>query len=84
MRWRLAAVASLMGAPAWAQAIREADTGVRIWENPNHRDMDQANQAMIDACHGRDQHGRELANGVYIYRLQAGEQVDTRKLLLLK
>ncbi len=36
---------------AWAKAIREANTGVRIWENPNHRDMSQAMEAMIDACH---------------------------------
>ena len=36
---------------AWAKAIRGADTGVRIWENPNYRDMTQADQAMINACH---------------------------------
>ena len=36
---------------AWAKPIREADTGVRIWEDTNHRDMDRANQEMIDACH---------------------------------
>ena len=33
---------------------------------------------------GRDDHGRKLASGVYVYRLRAGEQVDTRRLLLLK
>ena len=32
---------------------------------------------------GRDDGGRELASGVYLCRLQAGEQVVTRKLLLL-
>ena len=36
---------------AWAKPIREADTGIRIWEDTNHRDMDRANQEMIDACH---------------------------------
>ena len=36
---------------AWARAMRAADTGVRIWENPNHRDMAQAMEEMIDACH---------------------------------
>ena len=36
---------------AWATAIRAADTGIRIWEDTNHRDMDRANQEMIDACH---------------------------------
>lgn len=33
---------------------------------------------------GRDDRGRELATGVYLYRLRAGQHVGTRKLLLLK
>ena len=36
---------------AWAKPIREADTGVRIWEDVTHDDMNEANQEMIDACH---------------------------------
>ena len=44
--------------------------------------LDAGNHSV--AWDGRDQHGRELASGVYIYKLQAGEQVDSRKLLLLK
>ena len=33
---------------------------------------------------GKDQHGQTVASGVYLYELQAGEDVDTRKMLLLK
>ena len=36
---------------AWAKPIREAGTGIRIWENVIHGSMDDANQDMIDACH---------------------------------
>ena len=33
---------------------------------------------------GRDDGGEALASGVYLYRLQAGEQLETRKLVLVR
>jgi hypothetical protein len=33
---------------------------------------------------GKDQHGRDVASGVYFYRLQAGTRTLTRKLILLR
>ncbi len=47
---------------AWAEAIREAAPGVLIWEDLNHRDMSQANQAMIDACHVLSPHIKIFLN----------------------
>ena len=33
---------------------------------------------------GQDEGGRELASGVYLYRLRSGEQLETRKLALVR
>jgi hypothetical protein len=35
---------------AWAAAIREAHTGIKIWEDPCHKDPAEANQDMMAAC----------------------------------
>ena len=33
---------------------------------------------------GKDEAGRDLASGVYLYELRAGEKIETRKLLLIR
>jgi hypothetical protein len=33
---------------------------------------------------GRDQSGRELASGVYLYRIKVGDRVESRKMVLMK
>ena len=35
---------------AWAKAIRAADTGIRIWEDPTYKDMSKVNPEMIAVC----------------------------------
>ena len=35
----------------WAKAVRAANTGVKIWEDPTHRDPAAANQEMMALCH---------------------------------
>ena len=35
---------------AWAKAIRAANTGVKIWEDPTHTDPTKANQEMMTIC----------------------------------
>lgn len=35
---------------AWTRAIHGAKTGIRVWEDPIHADMTQANQEMLAAC----------------------------------
>lgn len=36
---------------AWAKAIRTANTGLQIWEDPTYGDMTLANQEMVAVCH---------------------------------
>jgi flagellar hook assembly protein FlgD len=33
---------------------------------------------------GRDESGKEVSSGIYIYRLQAGESVQSRKLAFVR
>ena len=34
--------------------------------------------------HGRDEAGKQVASGVYLYRLRAGEFVETQRVVLVK
>lgn len=36
---------------AWAKALRAANTGIRVWEDPIYHDMSKASSEMIAACH---------------------------------
>ena len=53
---------------AWAKPIREANTGVRVWENVIHTDMREANQEMIDACHVLSPHYGSFLSQTERYR----------------
>lgn len=48
--------------------------------------VDGTCQAGQDASHwdGRDTEGRELASGIYLYRLRTGHLADTKRALLLQ
>ena len=58
------------------QLVRTLDLGVRA----RGRYLGANNAAYWD---GRNQSGVPIASGVYVYMLQAGQSVDTRKLVLL-
>jgi len=53
---------------AWAKPIREANTGIRVWENVIHSSMDDANQDMIDACHVLTPHYKSFVSQSETYR----------------
>jgi hypothetical protein len=48
--------------------------------------VDGAQGAGAHSAHwnGRDDHGRKLSSGVYLYRLQVGENIVTKKMMLVK
>ena len=49
-----------------------------LWEGPQEAGVHTAE------WHGRDDRGRRIAGGVYLYRLRAGSRVQTRRLVLLR
>jgi hypothetical protein len=35
---------------AWAKALRAANTGIRVWEDPTYREITEANPEMLELC----------------------------------
>ena len=53
---------------AWSKPIRQAATGVRIWEDVNHIDMSHADPEMIDSLHVLSPHYGAFLRGNPAYR----------------
>jgi hypothetical protein len=68
---------------------RPADVNLTIYNILGQRVRTLAEGRMPAGSHtlnwdGRDEKGLDLSSGVYFYRLQAGEQAETKRLILLK
>ncbi|MEW5767582.1 MAG: Ig-like domain-containing protein [bacterium] len=57
---------------------------VRILEIGELEAGTYASKAQAAYWDGKDQSGQEVSSGVYLYRLQAGSQVSTRRMIVLK
>ena len=53
---------------AWSKPIRQAATGVRIWEDVNHIDMSHADPEMVDSLHVLSPHYGAFLRGNPAYR----------------
>jgi hypothetical protein len=68
---------------------REGDVDIAIYNILGQRVIDLANEQMPAGSHsvtwnGKNKAGQPVSSGIYFYRLQAGEYVSSKKLLLLK
>jgi hypothetical protein len=71
------------------QLATESDVELTIYNVLGQEIRELVNQHQSGGIHqiqwnGRDEAGREVASGVYLYKLSAGDFVQSRKMLLLK
>ena len=69
--------------------VERGPVSLRIYNTNGHRVREllghfAAAGAYAVSWDGRDEEGKNLASGIYLYRLQSGAQVFTRKMLLLR
>ena len=63
--------------------------GLAVYDAAGRRVAVLRNEALSGGAHqvtwtGRDDRGSQVASGVYLYRLETGSYVKTRRMLLLK
>jgi len=66
------------------ELAREAAVSVRIFDARGQEVADLAHGTLQQGFHALTWDARDRATGVYFYRVQAGDEVQTRKMVLLK